>query len=97
MVLSSACLDDVDLRMPAGSQAAAVHLKVFHPLDVGRPVTGHDTLESHIAARDRRLVSRQTGLQNGPVGGAIYQTTGGSVSTTATTDPVIDSATTSSW
>lgn len=62
MVGSSTYLDDVEVRRPVGSQAAAVHLKVLPPLDVGRHVAGHDALEGHVAAHHHRVVCGQTPL-----------------------------------
>lgn len=64
-------LQDVDVGNAVGAVAAAVHLDVFQPLDVRLGVAVNFTVELHVAAERHRLIGRQAGLEDGPVGGAL--------------------------
>lgn len=68
---SSSYLEDDDIRLPVGAELAPVDLDVLQPLDVRLRVTEHFTLELHVAAHHYGAVSRQAGLQDRPVGGAL--------------------------
>lgn len=67
-------LENEDVRVSVRSLSAAVDRDVFEPLDVRLRVAEHSTHKRHVAANDRRLVSRQTGLQDGPVRRALWKT-----------------------
>lgn len=51
--------------------SAAIDGDVFEPPDVRLRVTEHAAHKLHVTADLRRLVGRQTGLQDRPVGGAL--------------------------
>lgn len=74
---SSAYLEHADVGQAVGPQAAAVDLDVFQPLDVRLRVAEDLALKRHVAAHHRRAVGGQAGLQDGPVGGALWRREGG--------------------
>lgn len=65
-------LEDLDVGRAVGAVAAAVPLQVLEPLQVWLGVAVDFTVQLHVAAQPRRGVGRKSGLQDGPVGGALW-------------------------
>jgi len=57
--------------VPVRRMAAAVHHNVLQPLDVRLRVAEHAAHEVHVASDHSRLIGRQPGLQERPVGGPL--------------------------
>lgn len=64
-------LEHFEVGEPVGPVLAAVLLHVLDPLDVGLRVAVHFANELHVATDHRGGVSRQPGLEDGPVRGAL--------------------------
>lgn len=75
LVTVSSYLEDTDIRQHVRTNSAPVDLDVFQPLDVRLRIAEHLALKLHVAAHHCGAVSRQAGLQDWPVGGALCNTT----------------------
>lgn len=66
-----AYLEHSDVGCAVRAHLAAIHFHVLQPLDVWLGIAVHLAVELHIAAQNGCLVGRQSGLQDGPVWGAL--------------------------